>query len=128
MAQSATGISFPLRIESGEIVVSDTELSVSDSIRAIIDTRPGERVMRPDFGSKCWDFVHENVNVVSMARLRDEARRALTTQEPRIRVLAVTVKKLADSEAGGSGLVVDVTYRLSGQVATESVEISGPST
>jgi phage baseplate assembly protein W len=120
----AIGISFPFRIEDGELpAASDAEESVADSIKSILNTRVGERVMRPDFGSKVWDIVFENIDALSLARVKDEVRRALTLNEPRIRVLSVSASP-AESGRGGS-ITVDITYRLAGQVQTTSTEVGG---
>jgi len=116
----------PFRASEGRIPAgSDTDESVRASIERIIHTRLGERPMRPGVGSRTWDFAFENVGATTVARIRAEVRRSISTQEPRVRVLAVSVTSYDDlpDSPGKSGYRIDVTYRLSGQVQTMSTEL-----
>ena len=45
------GWAFPVNVDvAGAIAYSGYEKSVEQSIRVILSTTPGERIMRPDFG------------------------------------------------------------------------------
>ena len=116
----------PLQMSGGFLPAgSDTDQSVRASIERIIHTRKGERPMRPGVGSRVWDFAFENVTSIAKARIRSEARRAISSQETRIQILSVTVKGFDELPglATKSGFQVDVVYRLAGQVAGASVDV-----
>ncbi|MGD9726402.1 MAG: GPW/gp25 family protein [Nitrospiraceae bacterium] len=57
-----------------------------DSVFTILSTMPGERVMRPNFGSYLRLILFENINRVAGLRARYEVQRALALWEPRISV------------------------------------------
>jgi len=84
------GWGFPVRFER-RLKLAEYEESIRQSIRIILETARGERVMRPDFGCS----LHERVFAVNDASTRglvaDDVREALLQWEPRIEVLDVTV-------------------------------------
>jgi phage baseplate assembly protein W len=82
---------------------------VKQSIRIILGTDQGERVMRPDFGAGLRSFVFGPVNSTILQRIKTRVQDALTTWEPRIDVLQVTVTFAASDR---SALLIDITYRV----------------
>jgi len=64
---------------------------VRQSILAILDTEPGERVMRPDFGCGLRRYLMAPNSVATRALIRHDVQRALERWEPRIRVDRVDV-------------------------------------
>ena len=123
MPREILGFAMPFREESGVIPApAATDDSIRASIERIIHTRRGERPMRPDVGSRCWEFVYENVGTLAAGRLKAEIRGALASQEPRIRVLAIDVVSFDQlpEYPDGAGFRVDITYRLGGEVETVS--------
>ena len=64
---------------------------VRQSILTILDTEPGERVMRPEFGCGLRRFVMEPNSVATRAIIRHDVERALTTWEPRVKIDRVEV-------------------------------------
>jgi phage baseplate assembly protein W len=81
------GLAVPLRFTSrGYPESSVDDQALHDSVFTILSTLPGERVMRPDFGSYLRLILFENVNRVAGLRARYEVRRALGIWEPRISV------------------------------------------
>ncbi|MEU9078177.1 GPW/gp25 family protein [Kitasatospora sp. NPDC048538] len=92
-----TGIRLPFRPQAGAggpggglARVSGAEL-IRQSIETILDTEPGERVMRPDFGCGLRRYLMAPNTAATRAALREEIERALTRWEPRIRVTGVSV-------------------------------------
>ena len=66
------GFGFPLSVDGhGSIRMSSHEMSVKESVRLILGTPVGERMMAPDFGCKIHDLVfHPNdPNTAAMAAL-----------------------------------------------------------
>jgi|ERR1700682_3549581 len=102
------GWSFPISpgADAEIATVSDND-DIRQSIRLILDTEPGERVMRPDFGAGLRGLVFEPVNVRLVALVQHRVEQALTQWEPRIDVKAVTVNT---DEATSGKLKVEVGY------------------
>lgn len=78
--------------EHQQIVVTEHEESVRQSIWLILSTAPGERVMRPDFGCGIHGLVFEPNNPATATRVSSEVRQALLEWEPRIDILNVTAE------------------------------------
>jgi phage baseplate assembly protein W len=88
------------------------------SIRDILTTPKGSRVMRRSYGSDLFDLVDAPMNRETLMKIYAATVGALTTWEPRILVLRVT----SSSAAPGS-----VTLDLEGQYLPngQSVSVSG---
>jgi phage baseplate assembly protein W len=85
------GLAFPLRAESGRITQVAGYDAVTQAIITILDTDPGERIMRPDFGCGLRRFQMEPNTVSTRARIQTEVAQALALWEPRIVVRAIDV-------------------------------------
>lgn len=88
------GFSFPFRkgTQSVPEAVTDDEL-IRQSIIQIILTAPGERVMRPDFGSNAYALVFENNDDLLVDSIRFSVHSAITKFEPRAVVKEVRVDR-----------------------------------
>ncbi len=64
---------------------------VQQSIVLILETEPGERVMRPDFGCGLRRYLMKPNSVAVRALLRADVERALRAFEPRIDLTSVQV-------------------------------------
>jgi phage baseplate assembly protein W len=91
------GIAFPFRLGAdGRVAVSAGAENIRESIRVILSTDPGERLMRPAFGVGLRSFLFEP-NIPSTHRLIEErVTTALGRWEPRIRVANVGVEEDPD--------------------------------
>ena len=86
------GFRFPMGVDArGNIAMSSGADELDASMRVILATAPGERVMRPTFGCKIWDLLFEPVNATTVGRMEAAVREALAQWEPRAQVDAVTV-------------------------------------
>ncbi len=72
---------------------------VECSIRVVLSTAPGERVMRPAFGCKIWDLLFEPVNSNTIGLMSHAVREALAQWEPRVDVEDVNVVPDRDDSA-----------------------------
>ncbi len=64
---------------------------VRQSIWIILETEPGERIMRPDFGCGLRRYLMKPNTSATRALIRRDVERALASWEPRIRVEQVEV-------------------------------------
>lgn len=85
------------------------EESVRQMIRVILLTRPGEQLMRPEFGAGIGRFLHEPNTVETRRRIRDVIVEALARWEPRITVDEVEV---AEVENAPTQARIEVFYQL----------------
>lgn len=86
------GWAFPVAPgEDRALPMADGVEKVAQSIRIILDTEPGERVMRPDFGCGLRRYLMKPNSPATRSLIRADVELALTTWEPRIRIEAVSV-------------------------------------
>lgn len=91
------GLGFPPRVGAdGRLVWSQGEQNVRESIRLILLTEPGERIMREGFGCGLRQFLFEPNTVATRQLIRERITEAIGRWEPRVRVQEVTV--VADPE------------------------------
>jgi phage baseplate assembly protein W len=87
------GWAFPPAVDDrgGIAMVSSTE-ELEQAIQIILLTYPGERPMRPRFGSRMRDFVFRSADHSTAAELALEVRTAVRQWEPRVDVYDVIVR------------------------------------
>jgi phage baseplate assembly protein W len=103
------GWAFPLSVSTGsDVSAAAYETDIEQSIRIILGTAPGERVMRPDFGAGLRTILFEPMNTTTAALAQYNVQKALTQWEPRID--QVTVKLTAQPATGS--LSIDIRYRV----------------
>jgi phage baseplate assembly protein W len=109
------GLSFPPRIGAdGRLAWSADEDNVRESVRVILLTEPGERLMREEFGCGLKRFLFEPNTSTTRELIRERIIQAITRWEPRVTLQDVIVA--ADDE--NSRLVeISVLFRL---VATQA--------
>jgi phage baseplate assembly protein W len=102
------GLAFPLQVNArGEIALVSAERDIEQAVRIILATRPGERVMRPEFGCRASELLFEPRNSAMETLMQQYVEEALTRWEPRIEVQWVRV--LSDNTQDGA-IVVEVNY------------------
>lgn len=104
------GLSFPVGTdESGAVAFASGETDVEQSIRIILGTVPGERVMRPRFGCGIHERVFASVDTRTRSLVEGDVEDALVEWEPRIEVVDVTVETVP---AADGRLDIDIDYRV----------------
>ncbi|MHC5258233.1 GPW/gp25 family protein [Streptomyces sp. UC4497] len=104
-----TGWRFPVGTEPGfGTAMSTLDDSVEESIRIIIGTARGERVMRPTFGCGIHDHVFATRDASTAGLIEFEVMEALVEFEPRAEVLRVWVAP----GPGEAELLVELDYRV----------------
>ena len=100
--------SFPVGTDhKGDISLSKGQLSIEDSIKIILGTAKGERVMRPEFGCDIHEHVFDSINETTITLVTTAVEEALIKWEPRIDIGAVTAQRDPDTP---SRLVIDIRY------------------
>jgi phage baseplate assembly protein W len=103
------GWAFPVAIAAAnDVMLAEYEEDVRQAILIILQTEPGERVMRPDFGTGLRALVFEPINTTTIALAKHRVEQALVQWEPRIDQVEVTVT--VDPPQGR--LTITVQYRV----------------
>ncbi|HYG81477.1 MAG TPA: GPW/gp25 family protein [Pyrinomonadaceae bacterium] len=87
------GWKFPVAVDptTGRIAMSEYEEDIKESIRIIVATAPGERVMRPDFGCGIHELVFSAISRVTVGLFESRIREAITRWEPRVDILKLDI-------------------------------------
>jgi phage baseplate assembly protein W len=105
------GWAMPVELDprTGLIATVEYEEDIRQSILIILETTPGERVMRPNFGCGIHELVFAAIDSTALQRIRSVVEEALRRCEARIEVLGVTPVE-APTEQGK--LLVEIEYRV----------------
>jgi phage baseplate assembly protein W len=79
-------------VRLGRIVFASAHEKVRQSIGIILETEPGERLMRPTFGCGLRRYLMKPNTTATRALIQLDVARALTTWEPRIELQSVRVE------------------------------------
>lgn len=87
------GIRFPLQANSvGGLAMSEGADNIEESIRCIIGTAVGERVMRPRFGCRIHDYVFHPNSASTAGMVQFYVLESLEKWEPRIEKIEVNAE------------------------------------
>jgi phage baseplate assembly protein W len=106
-------------------LVRDAE-AIRQSLMLLLSTRPGERVMRPDYGCDLWRLVFSPNDDTTAGLAIHYVRRAVERWEPRVEILSLDATRHPD---GPERLLIVLEYRVratrrTGQLAYP-VELTG---
>lgn len=117
------GWQFPFGIsrEHGRVETSGDSENIRQSVKIILLTEPGERMLHPSFGTKLHQFLFESMDSQTREMICREVRNSLQTWEKRIRDIRVEAQ-LAPEDQGE--LHVAVTYRILGREEEDRIEVT----
>lgn len=102
------GWAFPLSVTpSGGIATVSRHETLVKAMRLILATYPGERPMRPEFGSHLRDFVFRTIDGQAAAEIAHDVRKSLARWEPRVEVETVEVHLDPDDS---NTAYIDIAY------------------
>jgi hypothetical protein len=105
-----TGWRFPiLPDEAGRLGYAVGEQSIEHCLRALLLTATGERVMRPDLGTRAQELVFAPGSVQNLRDLERSIADAVRTYEPRVELDSVRAEADPLDE---SRVTVSVDYRI----------------
>jgi phage baseplate assembly protein W len=105
-----SGLAFPVRVDlTGAVGLVSGERELEQSIAVILSTIPGERPMRPEFGSRIHDYVFAPADESTAGLLAYEVRQSLLRWEPRIDVTDVVV---SPDQLEWGVLLVEIRYTI----------------
>jgi len=100
------GFKFPLSFSRNGVQMSVAEEDIEESLRILLFTYPGERLMHPDFGCRLRDYCYRIFDDEFVAQLKDEIQRAILLNESRIDVDDILITKPDDSDV----VSVEIVY------------------
>jgi phage baseplate assembly protein W len=105
------GWKFPVKTDlvTGRIKTSSYADDVAESIKIILLTKKGERMMRPDFGCNISKYMFDILDITTLKQIELEIEEAIKKWEYRIEDLQVQVQE--DKENEGR-LIINVQYVL----------------
>jgi len=102
------GFAFPLRVNvQGGVQISTAQPNIEESIMIILRTNLGERVYRPNFGSRLSELVFEPLSTPTLLLIRRYVEEALEMWEPRINLQQVS----ADPDPFKGKVDIIITYQ-----------------
>lgn len=107
------GWSFPPEFENDgkDVVMLDTYDAVERSLRILMGTATGERVMQPDFGCNLDELSFDTLDVALRTYMKDKITTAILYHEPRVNLLDV----IFHEERLNEGLLlIEVVYQVRG--------------
>lgn len=103
------GWRFPVSVDkiTGRIEECSYEENITESIKIILGTQKGERVMRPEFGCNLKSYAFSEMNYTVMSMIEEDVKNALITWEPRI----IDIEVRCNMENSKSAvLLIDISY------------------
>ncbi|MBC7775234.1 MAG: GPW/gp25 family protein [Phycisphaerae bacterium] len=111
-----TGWAFPVSFHRnvpgacGVDMVSEVE-DIEQSLFILLRTRPGERVMRPDYGCGLEDLLFEPVNTSLLTYIKELISKAILYYEPRIELRNIEISEDENLLEGRVVISLDVVVR-----------------
>ncbi len=112
---------FKVRSDGGLSLVSGNE-SIRQALTLLLATTPGERVMRPQYGSDLSSLVFAANDETTAGLAIHYVRQAVEKWEPRIEVLAVDAGTEADQP--GNMLFIYLDYRVIASRHVDRIEFT----
>ncbi|RPG82306.1 MAG: hypothetical protein CBD69_011145 [Crocinitomicaceae bacterium TMED209] len=103
-------MSFQSNPLNNDFLALKNESAIARSIKNIVFTIPGEKFFNPDFGSKLYTILFENLDDISALKIKDEIRQSIIRFEPRVDLIDVKVFPDFDN----NGFDVTIVYEIIG--------------
>lgn len=105
------GWKFPVKADlvTGRIKTSSYADDVAESIKIILLTKKGERMMKPDFGCNISRYMFDILDITTLKQIELEIEESIKKWEYRIEDLQVQVQE--DKESEGR-LIINIQYNL----------------
>lgn len=105
------GWSFPPRFDetNREAVMVSKEVDIVQSLKILLSTTPGERVMNPNFGCNMNQFMYEEISETLFSHIKSVISDAILRFEARIDVESIDI----EYDNGHEGILyITITYRI----------------
>ncbi|MFZ5352359.1 MAG: GPW/gp25 family protein [Bacillota bacterium] len=105
------GWKFPVEVDqtTGKIKESEYEDDIKESIKIILGTSKGERIMRSDFGCDIHDFIFGETDATTLKMMESKVKEALKLWEPRVD--EIEIHAAFDKEDAGR-ILINISYHI----------------
>ena len=103
---------------SGDVGKKTGGAAVKGSILSILKTDFNERLFQPEFGSNIRSLLFEQMNPITVERIKTEVKEAVTRHEPRAQVTGVKVEAQEDKNR----YVVSVLFNVASIAEPQKLE------
>lgn len=105
-----TGWAFPPEFDdtTSETVMASNEDDIKQSLRILLSTSIGERVMQPKYGCNMKDYLYEPLNTSTQFLIREIVKDTILLYEPRVKLESLSLE--ADENEGKVLIYID--YRI----------------
>lgn len=110
---------------SGGLALVEDADAIRQAIMILLSTRPGERVMRPEYGCPLHRLAFEPNDAATAGLAMHYVRTALTRWEPRIDIVSLAAEPGAGIHAESGRFVLRLEYRVRAtqELATMQLEL-----
>jgi phage baseplate assembly protein W len=107
-----TGWSFPPEFsqEIGEVLMTTDEADIQASLRILLGTAAGERLMNPLYGLDMQEMLFEPMGTTTKTLLKDRFKHAILIYEPRIILLSLELDSSLELE-GRISIILEYEVR-----------------
>ena len=112
MNEAKTDWKYPIEYSGGRVQMNALEQDIRQSLFLLLNTRRGERVMRPNYGCDLAQFAFESVNYSLLTRIQSEVLSAIKLYEPRVENVTVTVDNSSREELSTETLMINIGYTI----------------
>lgn len=105
------GWSFPPEFNQAEgklAMTTDVE-DINNSLMILLSTRPGERVMLPNYGCDLQEMLFKPLDLTLITQMKGIIERAILYHEPRINILSIEID--AQEELEGE-VLIQINYEV----------------
>jgi phage baseplate assembly protein W len=103
---------------SGDVGKKSGGEAVKGAITSILKTNFNERLFQPNFGSNIRALLFEQMNPITVERIKIEVLEAVERHEPRAQVIGVTV----EAQEEKNRYVVSVLFNVSSEAQPQKLE------
>ncbi len=105
------GWSFPpsFKHSISGVEMLEGEADIASSLEILLSTRPGERIMLPEYGCNLEELVFENLDTRIKTLMADKVESAILYHEPRIRLEHV---RMDDSQEHEGVVLIEIRYQI----------------
>lgn len=105
------GWSFPPEFNryTSSVEMTEFEADIERSLHILLSTRPGERIMVPDYGCNLDELLFKPLNLTLKTYVTDLIKTAILYHEPRIDVEKIRIEP--DTDTSGI-LLITIEYRI----------------
>lgn len=94
------GWSFPpeFNITEGNVAMTPDVEDINNSLIILLSTRPGERVMFPNYGCDLQEMLFKPLDLTLTTQMKGIIERAILYHEPRINILSIEIDTTQELE------------------------------